>query len=211
MLAEDREHDASQLRIAGRGPAAAGAGAAEGRLVLGRVGETQGRAVEPEHGQAAPARGLRGRPRPHARRAAEQRGQRGGPEPVAGAHDGAVRDAAARAARRRQHEIEMLDHLRDRAIEEQRHPDDEPDDVLGGKFPPPQRRLARGREGVGDPFGIDRFLELFETRRALTGAHGHDRLAHPHRPTSRGANHVLPAGKEIQNPVTYALSDWHCC
>jgi len=94
----------------------------------------------------------------------------------------AVREPAARAARSRQHDLEMLDDLRDRAIEEQRHPDDEPDDVLGGKLPAPQRRLVRGRQGLVDPLGIDRLLEPLEPRRPRSCADGENGLPRLHRP-----------------------------
>src|SRR5262249_50771805 len=121
-----------------------------------------------------------------------------------------VGNAAPLAVRRWQHEIEMMHDLGDAAIAKQAHPDDEPHHMLGWQFAVAHRRRPGRLQCIRDPLRIDRRAELLEPRRALTRAQGYDRLAHPHRPTSRGANHLLPAGEEIQNPATYALSDRHC-
>ena len=103
----------------------------------------------------------------------------------------------------------MPHDLRDRAIAEQAHPDHEPDDERGRKFPPPQRRLAGRRQCLVDPFRINRFAKLLEARRTRTGADGENGLPHLHRPTSRGGDQLQPVDKKIQIPDTYALSDRH--
>ena len=64
----------------------------------------------------------------------------------------------------------MVHDLRDAAIAEQAHADDEPHDVLRGQLAAADRRGARRRQRVGDPRGIDRRAEVFETRRALARA-----------------------------------------
>jgi hypothetical protein len=115
----------------------------------------------------------------------------------------------ARAARRGEDEVEMRDDLRDAAIAEQAHPDDEPHDVLRGQLAAAHRRRAGRRQGVGNPLRVDRRAELFEARRAFARAQRLNGLPDPHRPHLRGGNHLLPGGKKIQNPVAYALSDRH--
>ena len=103
----------------------------------------------------------------------------------------------------------MVHDLRDAAIAEQAHPDDEPHHVLRGQLAAAHRRGAGRRQRLGDPLRIDRRAELLETRRALAGAQRTNGLPQPHRPHLRGGDHLLPCGKKIQNPVTYALSDRH--
>src|SRR5204862_7534657 len=101
VLAEDRQHDASQLRIAGRAAAATSAGAAEPLFVLWGVGEAQRGAVEPVNGQAAPALGVSGRTRPHGCRLAAERRQRLGYVAVEGADGRPVGPPPTAAARGR--------------------------------------------------------------------------------------------------------------
>jgi len=104
----------------------------------------------------------------------------------------------------------MVYDLRDAAIAEQAHADDEPHHVLGGQLAAANRRGVGRGQRIGDPLRVDRRAELVETRRALARAQRQNGLPHPHRPHLRGGDQLLPVDKKIQNPVTYALSDRHC-
>lgn len=59
-------------------------------------------------------------------------------------------------------EVEVLNDVDDGAIAEQRHADDEPHDLVGRQLPPPNRRLARERQGLLDPLRVERRLEARE-------------------------------------------------
>ena len=182
---QGEERYEAQLRIAGA-LAVPTRGAPEVRDVLGRVGDAQRGAVEAVDGQAAPAvRGGRGG-RPRLRRLREQGGERGGAELIARLDNGSVGDAPADAARGRHDQVEMVHDLRDAAVAEQAHADDEPHHVLGGQLAAAHRCGVGRRQRVGDPLRVDRRAALVETRRALARAQRQNGLPHLHRPTSVG-------------------------
>ena len=117
--------------------------AAEGRLVVLRVGDPQHGAIDPEHCQPAPPV-LVGRDRcPGRGRLCEQDRQRLGAQPVAGLHHGPAADGAAAPGGRgiRQDQIEVADDFLNRPLAQQPHPDDDPHDVLGRQLPPPDRAV----------------------------------------------------------------------
>jgi len=158
----------------------------EVRDILERVGDPQRGAVEAVDGQAAPAvRGGRGG-RPRLRRLREQGGERGGAQLIARLDNGGVGDAPAGAGRGGHDQVEMVHDLRDAAVAEQAHADDEPHHVLGGQLAAAHRCGVGRRQRVGDPLRVDRRAELVETRRALARAQRQNGLPHLHRPTSVG-------------------------
>ena len=207
VVAQCQQHHQAQLRIA-RGPAVAGARAAEGRAVRGRVRHAERGAIHPVHRQPAPPRGRGGRGGPHGGGTGEQRGKRGRPEPRAGPHDGPRRHRPADAAGPREHQIEMPDHLRDGAIAKQRHPDDEPHDVLRRQLAPADGGAAFCRHGLGNPLRINCGAERLETRTPLACPDRKERLPKPHAPPPEG----IPSTQDLKrdpDPGTYALSHWH--
>jgi hypothetical protein len=84
----------------------------------------------------------------------EQTLQRSRAEPVTGPHDRATGHLATRGGR--QHEIEVIDHLGNRAIAKHPHPERQPDALFGGQRASPDRRRARRAQGVVDPRRVDR-------------------------------------------------------
>src|SRR5262249_15953033 len=80
----------------------------------------------------------------------------------------------------------------DRAVAQQRHPDDEPHDVLRGQLALAERRGARRLQRLRDPLRIQRLAEELEAWRAVARAHRQDGLPQLHHPTSVGkANHTV--------------------
>jgi len=180
VRAQHHERDQAQLGIGRR--AAAAAGPTEGRLVLGRVRDPQRGAIDPVDRQAAPAVGLGRRPCPAGRRLLEQRRQGRHPEPIAGLHHGAAGGAraAGRGSPAREHQIEVMHPLLDRAVAEQGHPDHDPHDLLGRELAAPHGRRAGRGEGGLDPLQIQRVREDLEAGRAFPRPHRLERVTEIH-------------------------------
>src|SRR5262249_56411872 len=105
--------------------------------------------------------------------------------------DGGRADGAASRAGR-QDEVEMAHDFADRAVAQQRHPDDEPHDVLRGQLASADRRGARRLQRLRDPRRVQRLAEEFEAWRAVARAHRQDGLPQLHHPTSVGeTNYTL--------------------
>src|SRR5205823_4303700 len=174
-----------------------------------RVGHAQRRAVEAVDGQPAPAGGGGRRGAPHRGGLREERGQRLGAELVARLDDGGVGDVAPPAVPRRQDEVEMLYDLRDAAIVEQAHPDDEPHHVLRRQLAPSHRRRPGRGERGGDPRRIDGGTELLEARRSLSRADGEYGLPQPHRPHLLWGRPITIGRKKDPEAGRLRLTDRH--
>src|SRR5262249_58461763 len=134
--------------------------------------------------------GGRGGPR-DGRRLREESREWLGAEAVPGLRDGGpAHRAASRAGR--QDEVEMAHDFADRAVAQQRHPDDEPHDVLRGQLAPADRRGARRLQSLRDPRRIQRLAEELEAWGAVARAHRQDGLPQLHHPASVGeTNYTL--------------------
>src|SRR5262245_66137703 len=104
----------------------------------------------------------------------------------------------------------MAHDLADRAVAQQRHPDDEPHAVLRGQLALAERRGARRLQRLRDPLRIQRLAEELEAWRAVARAHRQDGLPQLHHPTSVGKANYTVWIKRSRIPVTYARSDRHC-
>src|SRR5262249_23914876 len=91
-----------------------------------------------------------------------------------------------------QDRVEMAHHFADRAVAQQRHPDDEPHDVLRGQLASADRRGARCLQRLRDPRRVQRLAEELKAWRAVARAHRQDGLPQLHHPTSVGeTNYTL--------------------
>ena len=170
MTAQHHERHHTHHRIAARALPAS-RDAAEGGLVLRRVGCAQRHTVDTVDRQPAPALGVGCRRAPNRRGLREQRSERFGTEAITGLDDGAAADRHPAWAGG-QDQVQMAHDLADRAIAQQRHADDEPHNVFGRELAPPDRCRAGGRQRVGDPLGIECLAEDLEACRALARADG---------------------------------------
>jgi len=157
VAAEHHERHDADHRIATDGATVAGA---ELRAVLRRVRHAHRRAVHAEDGEPAPAMPVCARLGPHLRALLEEPAQRRCSQPRPCLHHRAGGDAPG--ARTGENQRQLPHDLHDRQVPEERHPEHEPDDLLGRKAPAPQRRRPRGGERLQHPTRIDRGLESSE-------------------------------------------------
>jgi hypothetical protein len=61
-----------------------------------------------------------------------------------------------------QHEIQRVNEVGDRTVAEQRHPDNQPDDLQSGKSAAADGRGTRSQERLVDPLGIEVATNTFQ-------------------------------------------------
>jgi len=158
VRAQGGEHDEADLRIGRVVPPAPGQ--TEVRAVLRGVPDAQRRAIDAVEGQAPPSVPASARVGPVLGAGIEQGGQGLLTQPGPRLGDGAGGGRWSPA--RRQRQIEAIGDLRDGAVAEQGHTQDQPDHLLRGQSPAAQRGGAGGLEGLADPLGIDVPAEVVE-------------------------------------------------
>jgi hypothetical protein len=103
-----------------------------------------------------------------------------------------------------------MHHLLDRAVAQERHPDHDPDHLVGGQLAAPHRRRAGRRQSRLDPLRIERVGEDLEAGRAFARPHRFQSATEIHGPPlfypGRRGREERPVGRRRA-----AACDRRCC
>jgi hypothetical protein len=158
-----QDHQAHQ-RVPTDPARAASVLAAEEPAVLVAVRDPQRGAVDPVERQATPPVGIGTGAGPVLAGAREQPLHRIWPESCPRLDERAGGDGQAAVAAGQRH-LELAGDLRDRQVAKHRHPQDQPDDPLGGEPTTAQGHRAGVEQRLLDPHRIEVLAELGERRR----------------------------------------------